>query len=77
LKLINYGRNKYVKEHYMEKAKGWYRSTPGHVPKPTRQDEEKSRKFNALLQAQQSTGDTIPIPVNPFPIDGSIPKRNL
>ena len=53
----------------------WYREKPGHVPKPTIQNEEKTRsEYQALFTAEESPGEPIPIHVTPSSIDDSPPS---
>jgi exonuclease III len=64
-----------VEEAY-GKLRGWYRDKPGHVPKPTIQDEEKTRlEYQSLFTAEESPGDPIPIHVTPTPVDDSPPTE--
>jgi hypothetical protein len=45
-----------------KRLRGWYRSKPEHTPKPTRQDEEKTREeFETLYTEQEPPGEPIPI----------------
>ena len=46
------------------KLRSWYREKPGHVPKPTVQDEAKTRsEYQALFMAEEPPGE--PIAPNP------------
>jgi hypothetical protein len=36
--------NKHAKGAYYSKTRGWYSSTPDHTPKPTSQDEQKTKE---------------------------------
>jgi exonuclease III len=52
----------------------WYREKPGHVPKPTIQNEEKTRsEYQELFTAEDPPGEPIPIHVTPSSIDDSPP----
>lgn len=56
--------------------RNWYRTKPGHVPKPTIQDEEKTRsEYQALFAAVESPGQPIPIHVAPNLINDSPPTE--
>ena len=58
------------------KLRSWYREKPGHVPKPTIQDEKKTRsEYQALFSAEEPTGEPIPIHVTPMIIDDSPPTE--
>jgi hypothetical protein len=58
------------------KLRGWYREKPGHVPKPTFQEEKKTRdQCKALYKKEQSDGEPNPVDIAPFPIDNTVPEE--
>lgn len=59
------------------KARCWYRDRSAHVPKPTIQEEEKTREqYESLYTAEEPPGDPIPIHVQPFPVVDSPPTNS-
>jgi hypothetical protein len=70
-------KNKDIRGAYGKSLRMVQKHTRTH-PKPTRQDEDKTREeYEFLFCAQQATGDRIPIHVNPFAIDDSIPSEQV
>jgi len=58
------------------KLRGWYRDKPGHVPKPTIQDEEKTRlEYQDLYAMKEPPGEPLPIHITPSTIDDSSPSE--
>ena len=56
--------------------RGWYRDKPGHVPKPTIQDEEKTRlEYQDLYGMRESPGEQIPSHITTSTIDDSLPTE--
>ena len=56
--------------------RSWYRDKPGHVAKPTIQDEQKTRKeYESLFTAEEPPGMPIPIHITPNIIDDSRPTE--
>jgi hypothetical protein len=58
------------------KVRKWCKEKPAHVPKPTLQDEEKTRSdFEKLYTAEESPGDPIPVRETPFGISDLPPTE--
>ena len=59
------------------RIKGWYRDKPDQIPKPTFQDEEKTRlEYETLYSASASPGEPIPIHITAaYDVNDSLPPE--
>jgi Reverse transcriptase (RNA-dependent DNA polymerase) len=58
------------------RIKGWYKEKPEHVPKPTPEQEKKTREeYQNLYARKEPPGTSIPIHVDPSDIDDTTPPE--